>query len=97
MAVDRTGNVSRAIDNYTRILVFLTEVIANPTQANVDAVVAAAGTDSLLAFRLDHSLDGESYNWVAYAEHVTKQIDILRKMEVALSGPYEVRSRAVSR
>jgi hypothetical protein len=96
-ASQRQAMVGRIIDNYLRLQLLVTEVIANPTQANVDAVVTADGTGSRLKFRLDHSLDGESYNWTGYQEFLARQIEHYRKLETQLAGPYEVRTRAVSR
>lgn len=93
MAVDRVANISRAIDNYTRILVLVSEVIANPTQANVDSVVAAAGTSSTLNLLVNHTLDGQNYDFVGYQDFLMRAIEQLRKIEATISGPFEVRSR----
>lgn len=95
MAVNRTGNISRAIDNVTRLILLTTEVIANPTQENIDAVVSAATSTNQLRVLADHSLDGESYNWTAYVKSLTEQLEALRKAEQSLAGPWEVRSRVV--
>ena len=88
--------IGRIIDNYLRLTLLVQEVISNPTQANIDAVVTADTTSSRLKFRLDHSLDGESYNWTGYQEFLGRQIEQYRKLEISLGGPWEVRTRAVS-
>lgn len=91
-------NIARAIDNYSRILVMVTEIVAgtavgqNPTQAQLDAVVSAASTSGVLAPRIDYSVDGESYQWTAYQEFIGRQIEQLHKVQVLLAGPFEERS-----
>lgn len=95
MAVNRQANISRAIDNVTRLILLTTEVIANPTQANIDAVVSAATSTNQLRVLADHALDGESYNWTAYVKSLTEQLEALRKAEQTLGGPFEVRSYVV--
>lgn len=96
-SAERKATIGRTIDNYLRLLLLITEVVTNPTQANIDAAVTADGTDSRLKYRIDHSLDGESYNWTGWQEFVGRQLEQLRKLELTLAGPYEVRSRAISR
>ena len=92
MAVTSGQRIRRARDNYERILVAVTEVVAYPTQANIDTAIAAAGTDALVRFKLDYSVDGESYSWTAYQTFLVDQIDKLRLLEIKLDGPFEVRS-----
>lgn len=94
-------NVSRAITNYTRILVMVTEIVAataagqNPTQAQVDAVVSAAGTAGVMGPKPDASVDGESYQWGAYQEMIGRQLEQLMKVRAMLAGPFEIRSGAI--
>lgn len=95
MATSAT-RIARVRENYERLLIACCEVIANPTQAAVDALVDAGSTSGLLNFSLDHSLDGESYNWVGYQTFLIDQIEKLKALETRLAGPYDVRSRAVS-
>ena len=93
-------NVSRAITNYTRILVMVTELVAanppgqNPTQAQVDNLVAAANNLGVLMPQIDSSVNGKSYNWAAYQEMLGRQIEQLTKVRAILAGPYEIRSQA---
>ena len=95
MALDRTAAISRLIDNYLRQLTLLTEVISNQTQSNVDAVIAAAGLTNLIQFKITSSLDGESYDWTGYQAFLTKQLADLRKLEISMQSPFEIRTRAV--
>ena len=80
-----------------QLLVLVGTVITNPTQANIDAAVTAinAGTwGGLLQFKLDYSLDGESYNWGAWQQHIMATLEMLNKLIQAESLPFCVTSRA---
>jgi len=89
-------NIQRAILNYSRALVACSEVIANPTQANVDAAVAAGAATNLLNFKITYSVDGENYDWVGYQTFLASQLEQLQRVSVILGGPYELRSRGIS-
>ena len=95
-AAQRRDAIDRDLDNCLRLRILVQEVIANPTQANIDAVITAASTTSTLVTLPDQSLDGESYSWTGYAESLLRQIEQLRKLQTLFAGPFEVRSRAIS-
>jgi hypothetical protein len=68
---------------YSQLLVLVGTVIQNPTQANIDAAITAInqGTWSgVLTPKLDYTLDGEGYNWVAWQKHITEQLEMLNKL-----------------
>jgi len=96
VAADRAAAIGRVIDNLCRIMVMVTEQIANPTQANIDAIVAAASAANIVTPRLDYSVDGESYNWSSYLQTLGSLLEQLRKVEALLSSPFEIRSRGIS-
>lgn len=88
-------SLQRALDNYCRILVLVTEVIANPTAENIDAAVDAAQTTNVIRPKVDYSAGGISYQWVGYQQFVISQIKTLKEAIVALAGPYQIESRGV--
>lgn len=85
--------LERARENAARQLLLVQEVQANPSQAKIDAIVAAV-TDANVTPKPTYSLDGESYNWESYAESLLRQIDKLTDLINKLSAPWEIRSRA---
>lgn len=87
--------LTRIIDNYLMLLLMVTETIANPTRANIDAVVAAASTSGLIQPQITYSVDGETYNWTEYQTMLTDQLGKLVALKGKLSGPYEKRTRGM--
>ena len=87
--------VLRARDDCCRLLVLVHLVISNPTEAGVDAIVAAAATTNTLVPKPSYSLDGESYQWESYRRSLEDSVERLQKLAVILQGPFEVRSRGV--
>ena len=85
--------LQRALDNYGRIWLRLTEVIANPTQANVDALVGQAEATGVVVPQVTQSVDGESYDWTGYQQALGKIMADLRQQIIWAQGPFEVRSR----
>ena len=96
-AAERRVAIDRDLDNCLRLRILLNEVIGNPTQANIDTVISAAATTSKMKQRLTHSLDGESYDWTGFRKSLLEEIKMLREMQTLFAGPYEIRSRAISR
>jgi hypothetical protein len=84
--------LQRAYANYARLLLLVTEQIANPTAAGVDAIVAAAQAGGLLTPKPTVTVDGESYDWVGYQTFLIQQMEALKRLIALESGPYEVRS-----
>jgi hypothetical protein len=85
-------SLSRAFNNYARIYVLVTELISNPTQANIDTLLSTAEGAGLVRPKPTYSLDGESYNWESYQAQIIKIMADLRTMIIRLGGPFEVRS-----
>lgn len=68
----------------------------NPTPANVDAAIAAINDGSYtgnLVLKPDQSVDGESYQWSAYADALTSRIEKLNALIQAEAMPFVIRSR----
>lgn len=96
MAQSVQANLQQALFNLSQLLVLVTQVIASPTQAAVDAVVAAANTAGVLAPKPTYSLDGESYDWAGYQTMlIGQQRELMRAIQLA-GGPFTVVSRARS-
>ena len=93
MATNNVAGLQRAYDNYVRLLVMLTEVIANPTRANVDAVIASADASGVLAPKPTWTLDGETYDWLGYQTMIMDKLAALKSLIQLEGGPYEVRTR----
>lgn len=86
--------LQRVYDNYARIWLLVTEVIANPTQANIDTLTSTAEGLGVVRPKPTYSLDGESYNWGEYQQQLGEIMANVRKQMVFAGGPFEVRSRA---
>lgn len=95
MATTDLDRLVRAKSNYTRILLALTEVIANPTQATIDALVAAESTAGIVRPKPTASADGVSYDWTGYQQMVINQIEVLRK-QIALESVWEIRGQMIT-
>lgn len=87
--------VAMARDDCCRLLVMVHQVIANPTQANLDAIVAAAGNTGTLVPKPNYSLDGESYQWESYRRSLEASVEGLHKLITILGGSFEIRSRGI--
>jgi hypothetical protein len=93
MTVNNVAALQRAQDNCCRLLLLVQEVIATPTQSNIDAVVAAGeGTGSLVP-QPSYGLDGETYDWPGYQESLLRQIDRLQSLIIKLGGTFLQRSQ----
>ena len=92
MSLDRVALLNRYKDNMYRILLLVEEQIANPSQANIDSIVAAAATAGTVVPKPQYSLDGESYSWPAYAESLHKRIGEVNDMIVKEQGPFQYMS-----
>lgn len=68
-------------DKIEQLLFLVGIVLANPTQAAVDAVITAAADAQPLVPKPDYSLDGESYSWGAYH---TSLLQALRVIDEAI-------------
>jgi hypothetical protein len=87
--------LQQAYANYTQILLLVTQVIANPTQAGIDAALSAARSANVVRPKLTYGLDGESYDWTGYQTFITNQLLMLKKTIAIESGPYQVESYGV--
>lgn len=86
-------------DNLVRLLILVTQVVANPTQSGIDAINAAyaaaatAGTATGIVIpQPSYSLDGESIQWESYRVSLEKSVETVQHLIVMLSGSYIVRS-----
>lgn len=95
MALDTVTALRRGRENCMRLYLLVQEQIATPTQSNVDAIVAAA-TSNTLTPKPSYGIDGLSVQWESYAESLLRQIDQIDKLIIRAGGPFEVRSRAYS-
>ncbi len=96
MAADIAATLQRTLENYSRIWLMTTEIIANPTQANIDTLVAAAGTTGVMRPKPTYSVDGESYNWLEYQQALDAVMTGVKNQLIKAQGPFEIRSRAAS-
>jgi hypothetical protein len=93
MVVNNVAALQRAQDNCCRLLLLVQEVIATPTQSNIDAVVAAGeGTGSLVP-QPNYNLDDETYDWPGYQESLLRQIERLQSLILMLGGTFLERSQ----
>ena len=91
------SNYLAAKQLYSQLLILVGTAISNPTQANIDAAVTAINQGTwpgLLQMRMDHSLDGESYNFVAWWNHIVETLEKLNALIQAESLCWVVTSRA---
>lgn len=86
--------LQRVYDNYARIWLMLTEVIASPTQANIDKLLSTAEGTGVMQPKPTTSVDGESYDWLGYQAQLGEIMANVRRQMVFAAGPFEVRSRA---
>ena len=94
MAANNAAAIQLAIDDCCRMLVMVHEVMANPTQSGIDAVIAAAAGTSTLVPRPSYSDSGVSYQWQSYRESLEKSVESLTKLLTVVTGPFMVHSRA---
>lgn len=85
--------LQRVYDNYARIWLMVTETIANPTQANIDALTSAAEGAGVVRPKPTYSLDSESYDWTGYQAQIGKIMADVRTQMIRAAGPFEVRSQ----
>jgi sulfatase maturation enzyme AslB (radical SAM superfamily) len=95
VAIDRVATLNRALDNYHRIWLMVTEHMATRRQDGVDAIVSAAANAGIVGPNITHSVDGESYDWTGYQQALGEIMNSLRTQIIKSSGPFEVRSRGI--
>ena len=93
MAATTAQTLQRAYDNYARILILVTQVVAAPNRDAIDAVVAAADGAGVLRPKPTYSIDGENYDWTGYQSMILQQMKILKELIQLEQGPYELRTR----
>lgn len=88
--------LQRVYDNYSRIWLMVTEIIASPqpTQAAIDLLTSTAEGLGVLAPKPTYSLDGENWDWTGYQQALGRVMADVRTQMVRAAGPFEVRSRA---
>jgi len=90
-------NLIAAKQLYSQLLVLVGTVIANPTQQNIDAAITAINKGTwtgLLQFRLNYSLDGESYQWADFYSRLLDAIKEINALIQAEAMPFVITSRA---
>src|SRR6266478_4823708 len=95
MAFSNINTIQAAQDNACRLLLMVEMAIASPTQANVDATVAAirqGNLDNTLTLRPQTSLDGESYSWPEYKTALTTFIHECQRLLIMFGGTFISRS-----
>jgi hypothetical protein len=86
-------NLTLAYQNYTQILVLVTAVVQNPTQANVDTLVAETDRLGVLRPKPTYSVDGESWDWTGYQQFILdKMLELRRQMQLA-GGAFMIPTR----
>lgn len=85
----------RTRDNYTAILLLLTEIIASPRQDQIDALCSQVESSGLVRPKVTYTEDGATYNWTEYQTFVIQQLETLEKTIQIVGGPFEVRTRGV--
>lgn len=87
--------LQRVYDNYARIWLKVTEIIATgATQTQIDALTAEAEGSGIVTPKPTYSLDGESYDWCGYQQALEKIMEGVRRQMIFAGGPFEVRSVA---
>jgi hypothetical protein len=81
----QTQVLQLALDTACQLLVYVELACANPTQANVDAMVTTASRSNLLVLPPKQS-DG-TYNWTAYRDSLINTMSTLRVQLQRSSGP----------
>ncbi len=87
--------LQRTLDNYGRLWLLTTEVIANPTQQNIDTLQSTAEGLGVVTPKPTYSLDGENYDWAGYQEKLDSIMQGCRRQLIFAQGPVEVRSRSM--
>lgn len=91
------ANLQASVYQMSQLLVLINTVIQNPTPANVDAAVTAIHNGSwagLYQWKINYSLDGESYSWQQGRDGLIKAIKDTNEMISTLSMPWVSYSRA---
>lgn len=97
MANTNLQRLQAAKSNCIQLLLVVQLAANNPTPANIDAAVTALNSGTYagnLVPKPDYALDGESYQWAAYAEALTQQIAALNDLIQCESLPWRSRSYA---
>lgn len=84
----QTDTLQAVLNNYTQLLMFVTTVIASPTQANIDAAVQSTNRMNLLGLRVTHSIGDENYSWTEYQQFIISQMETLRIQLQQSSSPF---------
>lgn len=93
MAANNGAALQQALDDCCRLLVLVHQVIANPTQTNIDVVVnayatAQSGSQNLIP-KPSYSSGGVSFQWETYRKSLQDSIRDLQELIVLVTGPYQ--------
>lgn len=95
----RADAYNLALDNYARILVLVTQAIAEQSangqanQATVDAIVKGSSGTGIVRPKVTYTVDGENYNWNEYQQLIIAAQRELMQVAQLSAGPFLVRSR----
>ncbi len=95
MATPYLDKQIRLRDNVADIMLLVTQVIATPDRASLDALYAAVDAAGVLIPRPTYSVDGQSYQWESYLATLDKLQETLSKRIQALQ-PYQLKNRGYS-
>jgi hypothetical protein len=88
--------LNQAYQNYARILVLVTQAVANPTGANIDAVTQAAETSGIVTPKPSYTKDGQNILWMEYQQFIlTSMVDLEKAIQRA-TGPIQISTRYYS-
>jgi uncharacterized iron-regulated protein len=86
--------LTRTYENYARILLLATEKMASHTQADIDAVVTAAGSAGVVRPKVTYGENGRTVDWTAYQQTLLTMMKTIQEQIIAASGPYELKLHA---
>jgi hypothetical protein len=87
------SNAFRAAANCIELILLVQTFQGPATQTQIDAVVNAQTTMSVLVPKPTATIDGITYNWTEYIAQLQDTADKLRKYAISTSGPFMVLSR----
>jgi hypothetical protein len=86
--------LQRTLDNYGRIWLMCTELIVNPTQANIDTLLSTAESLGVVTPKPTVSLGQRQYQWTEYQQALGQIMKDVRQQLIYAQGLFETRSQA---
>lgn len=92
---NNADTLQRAYDNYCRIWLMVTEIVATgATQTQIDALTSTAEGNGVVLPKPTYSAGGVNYDWTGYQAQLGEIMTALRRQIIFAGGPFEVRSTA---